>query len=440
MRTIQRARDKSLTVKTKLFYGYWISAAGLLLLFLYSGVGFYAFGLFFKPIQAEFNWSRGVTSVAFTMLYLVQAILSPFIGRLTDRYGPKKIITSGALITSLGLALLSFTNSLPYFYAAYAVTGLGLSAIGMIPISTAISNWFIKKRGLALGIAASGVGVGGLLLAPVIGDFLIPNFGWRVAYQTLALLSGVLIITIAQLVIRTSPHEMGLHPDGELSEVETGTESTSPLDEGWRLNAALKTSTFWLIVGAFIMFNIGQVGTIQHLVNHLTDIGFPTAIAVTTVSIVGLGSTVGKLLFGYISDRVEPKYCAALSFLLTLTATIILITISPTSLPVVVWAFALIYGLGIGGWAPLESVLTCSNFGLAYYGAIYGVVYLFHNISTGMGPIFFGYIFDVTNGYYLAFIASLFLYSAATVSILILRRPQPCQDSSNRSATSSSSR
>ncbi len=411
-------RDSVAERKTSFFYGYWISVAGLLLLFLWSGVGFYAFGIFFKPIQEEFNWGRGVTSVAFTMLYLVQAGISPLIGKLTDHYDPKKVIMLGAILTSFGLALLSFTSSLPYFYLAYSVTGLGLSAIGMIPISVVISNWFVRKRGMAIGIAASGVGAGGLILAPVIGAFLIPSFGWRAAYQILAIFSILLITAVVQLVIKTNPDELGLHPDG-VPPLETVGENK--ILQGWGLEATLKTSTFWLIVGAFVVFNVAQVGTIQHLVNYLTDIGFSISTATVTLSYVGLGSTVGKFLFGYASDRLPAKHCTIISFLLTLLATLILILIRPFSSLVVLWAYALIMGLGIGGWAPLQSVLISKSFGLAHYGAIYGVLTLFHNISTGMGPVFFGYLYDVTAGYYLAFIASLILYLTAIVFTLALK-------------------
>ncbi|MCJ7633217.1 MFS transporter, partial [Candidatus Bathyarchaeota archaeon] len=160
------------------------------------------------------------------------------------------------------------------------------------------------------------------------------------------------------------------------------------------------------------------------LVSHLTDIGFPTTIAVSTISLIGLGSTIGKFFFGFISDKFPAKYCTATSFALTLTATIILIVLTPVSHPGVMWIFALIFGLGIGGWAPLTSVLTSQNFGLTYYGAIYGIVSLFHNVSTGIGPIFFGYIYDTSKEYYLAFLASLILYSAATAFILVLQRPR----------------
>jgi MFS family permease len=421
--------------KFQFFYGYWILVAGLFLLLLYSGVGYYAFGIFFKPIQEELNLSRGVISVAFTMFYLVQAISSPFIGRLTDRYGPKKIINLGAFITGLGLTLLSLTTNLPHLYIAYAITGLGCSAMGFIPVSTVISNWFIERRGGALGIAGIGMGMGGLVLAPIIGIFLIPSFGWRTAYQILALLSVILVTVTAQFVIKTSPQEMALHPDGiESSKAVDETRNPSKPSGGWMLNEALKTSTFWLITGAFVMFNMAQVGITQHLVNHLTDIGFPLATATAALSCIGLGNAIGKFLFGYSSNRFAAKYCAAIGFLLGIVATSILITVNSTSPLVFIWVYALIMGLSIGCWVPLTSVLMSSSFGLAHYGAIYGVWSIFHNISVGISPTFFGYVYDSTHGYYWAFTVSLGFYSAATAFILALRRPKPHLTPSDKSS------
>ena len=187
---------------------------------------------------------------------------------------------------------------------------------------------------------------------------------------------------------------------------------------------ALKTSTLWLIIGAFIMFNIAQVGTIQHLINHLTDVDFSATTAATAVSFTGLGSTVGKFLFGSLSDRIPARYCVVISFSLCLAATIILLSVVSTSSLVILLTYALIMGFGIGGWTPLEAILTSQNFGLIHYGAISGVVPLFYNISTGVGPTVFGYIYDVTQGYYWALILSLALYIVATVSIVALLRPK----------------
>jgi MFS family permease len=386
-----------------------------------SGVGFYAFGVFFKPVQEEFNWARGVTSVAFLMFYLVQAISSPFIGGLTDRFGPKKMLTLGGLALGAGLALLSLTASLPHFYVAYGIVGLGCSATGMVPVSFVISNWFPRRRGIALGIVSSGMGMGGLVLPMVIGIYLIPNFGWRTAYQTLALLTVLIIISIAQIVMKTSPVESRQISDNVEHSHKTDETSSQP-SEGWKLNAALKTSTFWLMVGSYVVFQMAHVGTLQHLINHLTDIGFPVAMATATLSVVSLVSAGGKFFFGYITDRLAAKYCATISFILGFVATTLLMIVAPTSPILLIGLYIFTMGLAIGGWAPITSMLVSTNFGMKHYGAIFGVFSLFFYITTGISPTFFGYVYDVTGQYYLAYISALVFYSVATLFILAMRR------------------
>ncbi|MFH0897474.1 MAG: MFS transporter [Candidatus Bathyarchaeota archaeon] len=285
--------------KNKPFYGHWILAVSLVSLFISNAAGFYSFGVFFKPVQAEFQWSREVTSVTFLILFLVQAAASPFIGRLTDRHGPKNVMILGVFILGFGLFLTSLTNGLLLFYASYAVNGLGESFLSMIAVGALISKWFVRRRGMAIGISATGIGFSGLVAAPLIGIILIPTFGWRIAYQFVALLSVVLVAIPVQLVVKQGPKDMGLYPDGaKISETEDETKNSSNFSEGWSVSAALKTSTFWLVVSAYFLFQIVVSGTTQHLVNHFTDIGFSVVTATTALSFVGLGSVIGKFSFG----------------------------------------------------------------------------------------------------------------------------------------------
>ncbi len=421
--------------KPKLFYGYWILLAGFICLFVNSGIGFYSFGILFKPIQSQFGWSREVTSIAFTSKYFVQAAAAPFVGRLIGRYGAKNVITLGALITVASLFLLSFTQDLWYFYTGYAIMGVGLASIGQIPVSLVVSNWFVKRRGTAIGIVGIGIGAGGIVMSPIIGEILIPNFGWRATYQILAIISLVLVIATVQLIMKTTPQEIGLTPDGLDSSkpVEKKKLLRNRSEDNWTWKATVRTPTFWLIVVAFVLYSIGQVGTMQHLVNHLTDIQFSVLTATLAVSLTGFGSAVGKFFFGFLSDYLEAKYCTIISFLFVLVSVVMLLFLTPTSSPAFFWAFSLLMGLGVGGWVPLESILISSNFGMANYGSIYGFLTLFHNVATGVGPVFFGYIYDVNGSYYWAFIATIIMLAVGVVAILALRRPKLPQASSSAS-------
>jgi MFS family permease len=329
------------------------------------------------------------------------------------------MFTLGALILGTGLAFLSLSTNLLHFYLAYGITGLGCSTIGMIPVSYMVSNWFRRRRGAAIGIVSSGMGLGGFVLPLTIGIYLIPNFGWRTAYQILALLSLLTIVIVLTTVKSGSEETEPKSQDVEQSNVAVASSQSS---KEWTLNAAMKTSTFWLITGAFIMFQMAQVGTTQHLVNHLTDIGFSVPVATAIFSVTNLFTAIGKLLFGYLSDRLAAEYCAMMIFVLGLVATLVLMMVNTASPWFLIGLYILSMGLAIGGWAPITSMLISRNFGMKHYGDIFGVFSLFFYISTGISPTVFGYIYDATRQYYLAYIISILFYSADVVFVLVYSR------------------
>ena len=411
--------------KHKLFYGYWIIVVTFLCLVIQSGVGVYAFSLFFKPLQAEFDWSRGAIAAAFTICFIIQGLASPFIGWMVDRYGAREVLLFGALITGFGFLWLTLMQNLWSFYASYVVIGLGMTAIGPGPATQVVSNWFTKQRGLAVGMMSTGIGVGGLALAPVVGAYLIPGFGWRASYLAIALLAWVLIIPAALLVIKTKPSDIGLYPDGlEATEAAAEDNLSSQASEGWTLNMALKTSAFWLIAVAFFISFFSHVGAIQHQVNYLTDIGFAVAAAAVALGAVGLGSAIGKFVFGWLCDRMPVKYVTAISFALQSAAILILIILKSTSPLATIWLYAILMGLGVGGWVPTMSMIVSSNFGLASYGAIFGMLSLVQYLGTAFGPLVAGQMFDAMQTYYWVFIIFLALYTIAIPLMLAVRRPK----------------
>jgi len=400
-----------------IFYGYWIVVVCFFCLFLTSGAGFYAFGIFFKPLVNEFGWSRGAVSLAFTILFLVQGAAGPFIGRLVDLYGPGRVIALGGFISGLAFIMLRFTMSLHYFYAAYVLLGIGFTGLGIIPSSAAVSSWFARGRGAALGITTTGIGIGGLVFSPLIGAYLIPSFGWRDSYLFLGVLTWVLIIPGALLIVKNPPWKAEALPYGEyIAEAEPGS------SDRWTFKAAMATPTFWLIALAFFASNMSSVGVVQHQVNYLTDIGFPVAQAATALGFVGLGSAVGKFAFGYLSDRLAARYCAAISFSFQAIAILILLNLRSGFM---LWPYSILMGLGVGGWAPLTSMLIGGNFGLLAFGAIYGMLNMVQSLGVAAGPFIAGYIYDTGHSYHPAFLLFLVLYALATPAVLAARRPRP---------------
>ena len=386
----------------------------------------YTFSLFVKPLETDFGWSRGEIMAAFTVFFLAVGVASPFIGRVVDRYGVRGVISIGAFMTGLGFVFLSLTNNLWHFYIGWAVVGVGMAAIATVPASAAVSNWFKKRRGLAIGIMSTGIGMGGFAMAPLTGGYLIPNFGWRTSYLALALLTWVLIIPLASLVIRTKPADMGLYPDGiEDPEAADMTKALLSASEGLTLKMALATSTFWLIAVSFLTAGgFSQIGIIQSQVPYLEDIGFPIAAAAGALSGVGLGSAIGKFGFGWLCDLISAKYACSIGLGLQLLGILIFMSVTPASPVSIIWLYAIIFGLGVGSWLPTLSMLISTNFGLASYGAIFGAVTLALNIGGATGPLMAGYMYDVMNTYRWAFIIFLILYVAAIPAILVSRRPK----------------
>ena len=412
--------------KPRVFYGYWIVVATFLCVFIFSGCGFYAFSLFVKPLQADLGWSRGEIMAAFTIWFLFMGVAAPFIGRVVDRHGARSVISTGAIMTGLGFVFLSQMNSLWHFYISYAVTGAGMAAIGYVPASAVVSNWFKKRRGLAIGIMSAGIGIGGLALAPLVGGYLIPNFGWRASYLALALVTWVLIIPLALLVIKTKPADMGLYPDGmEAPEAVATTTASLSASEGLSLRMTLATPAFWLIAITFLSSQFGQTGVLQNQVPHLQDIGFPAVTVATAFGGLGLASAIGKFGFGWLCDWIQAKYALCIGLGLQLVSIIVLINIRPASPLALIWLYTIMMGLGVGSWLPTMSIITSTNFGLASYGAIFGVISLAFAIGSALGPLTAGYMYDTMNTYYWAFVIFSALYLVAIPAILAVRRPKP---------------
>ena len=414
-----------LSKKPKVFYGHWIVIATFFCLFIAAGCGFFAFSLFVKPLQADLGWGRGEIMAAFTIFYLVIGVASPFIGRVVDRYGARRVISTGAFIAGLGFVLLSRVSNLWHFYASYTIIGIGMTATGHVPSSAIVSNWFRKRRGTAIGIMSTGIGVGGVVLAPLVGGYLIPNFGWRVSYLVLAALTWVLIIPLALLVIKTKPADMGLYPDGSPApEVIAVTEASPLTTKGITLQTALVTSCFWLIAVSFLTGLFSQVGVLQHQVPYLEDIGFPVTMAAGALGVVGLMSAIGKFGFGWLCDQIPAKYAWSIGLGFQMVSMIILLNVQATSPQAMIWLYAITIGLGAGSWLPTMSMLVSTNFGLAAYGTIFGAVTLFENTGVATGPLMAGYMYDAMGNYYWAFIIFLALHAVAIPTALAVRRPK----------------
>jgi MFS family permease len=416
--------------KSKIFYGYWIVLVAFLCNFVWSGFAYYAFSLFVKSLETDFNWRRGEIMLGFSVLFLASGLVSPFIGRLITHYGERKVISIGAIVMGVGIALLGSITNIWQYYVFYALVGIGVAGMGTIPASSLVSKWFNKRRGLAIGIMAFGVGMGGFVAAPVVAGTLIPVFGWRAAYLILGAVTCLLIIPATLLVIKASkPADMGLYPDGiEPVKEIVQNKPTSTLPSKLTEKAALVAPAFWLIAISVVLSQFSMVGVSQNQVPFLVDIGFPTQMAAGALGFLALMSAVGKLGFGWLCDHMKAKYASAIGFALQVIGIVILLNINKESPDIMLWAFAFTMGLGIGSWLPTMSMLVSQNFGLIVYPTIFGIMTLCQCIGASTGPAVTGRLFDIMGNYKLAFLIVLGLYAIALPAVLLVHQPRQLKE------------
>ncbi len=413
--------------KPRVFYGYWILAACFIFCIISAGCSMVSFSLFVTPLQTDLGWSRTAIMAAFTILVLFTGLTAPFAGRLVDRYGAKSVIPLGALVAAIGFVLLSQMSNLWHYYVGYAVIGVGLTAVGQVTSSCVVSHWFVKRRGLAIGIMSMGLGLSGVIFAPLVAVYLIPNFGWSNAYLALAVITGGLVIPLALSVIRTKPAELGLFPDGmETADLADTAEANTSASHGLPLKVAMATSAFWLI-SASVMFNHTHLGVVQNAFPHLTDMGFPLGISASAIGIGSIMSAVSVFFFGWLCDRTSAKFACTIGLSLTALGILIFIYIDADSPAVMVWLYSFIVGFGIGSWMPTMSMLVSKSFGMAHYGSIFGMASLFQHIGAAAGPLLAGYLYDSMNSYHRAFIIILALVVLAIPLVMAVRRPASYQ-------------
>jgi MFS family permease len=389
------------------FYGWLIVAVT----FVTMAIGVNArtaFSLFFPPILSEFGWERGVTAGAFSFGFVVSGAVSPLIGRLMDRAGPRAVMELGVALMGGGLLLAPLTTQPWHLYLTIGVmVGAGSVCLGYSGQSLFLPNWFIRRRGLAMGIAFAGVGIGSVTLLPWV-QHMIEQTGWRTACTAIGILV-LLVLAPINLLVRKRPEDIGLEPDGDAASSATLAKPVSnivdPVWAGtdWTLPRALATSRFWWIAlgyfcGLYIWYAV-QV----HQTKFLLDIGFSPGVGVWALGVVSLLGVPGQILLGHISDRVGREWiwtasCAGFAICF---AALIGLKYAPTLLLVYLMVFAqgaLGYGL-----TSIMGAVVLEIFQGRHYGSIFGTIMLAGLAGGAAGPWVTGFLHDLTGSYTLAF-------------------------------------
>ncbi len=376
----------------------------------------YTFGVFLKPLTMEFNWERGALSGAFSIGLLLAGILAIFTGRLSDKYGPRILVTISGLLVGIGFLLMSQIDSLWQVYLIWGLfMGIGGSCC-IIPVISTIPRWFAKKMGIAVGITMTGFGLGAVI-SPPLAQWLISAYDWRQAFIILGLITLIIVIPLAQFM-KHSPQRIGLKSYGENGTIEDK-QSLASATEGLSFTQAIRTGRFWTLgLIQFCFFFCLQV-IIIHIVPYANDIGILEVVAVSILSIIAGISVIGRFSIGFIADRVGGRL--ALSACLTL-ATLALIWLLFTKEIWMFYVFAVIFGLAYGGIVSLTTVVPAELFSRSFLGIILGSLMLFATVGGALGPPLAGSIFDVTGSYSLAFLICVIIGTLAIILSLILLR------------------
>lgn len=411
--------------RSALYYGWYIVAIAFIAQAMSAGLQAYTFGVFLKPMSDDLGLSRAEMSSVQSFSTLVNGLLALGIGPLIDRRGGRELMVVGALVAGTGLAGIGLVQNLWQFYLVRGViVTIGMLCMGGLVVNVALSNWFIRKRGRAIAFAAMGISVAAVILPPLT-QRLIAAFGWRGAWVVLGLLVITLVTVPAALFMRRRPEDMGLRPDGD-REVSPSESASVPTREGvvWSRAQALRTSTLWLLMISFALASMGLMGMLVHTYPYLTDAGFSPAEAARGLSMIGLAGLICKPVWGLLIERFEGRRCAAAEFILCAAG---IVAIASAQGELAMYGAIFLFGLGVGGVITVQEVIWADYFGRLTLGRIRSVAMPFTIASSAGGPVFAGWVYDVTGNYRAAFAIFIVTYLAATVLILLTRRPRAPQ-------------
>ena len=413
--------------KRKFFYGWYIVGTGFLTNIASAFALASTLSIFLKPLTAELGISRGVFSLLRSGEGIIGALSAPFVGNLVDRYGGRWLIAIGTAIVAAGYFVLGHVDTFTQFaLVRLSLVTLGDAMMGSMVVNIVIAQWFLRRRGRAFAISSMGIGFAKVCM-PIVAASLIVWFGWRQTWVVFGLVTLVLGVVPALLFIRRSPEEMGLLPDGteepvasKIKQNRAATDATTNQDLEWTRAEAMRTRTFWLLVITFGIASVGVTGLNLHVYPYVTDLGHPPLVAATVMSVIASMQLFSPLAWGFFAEHVDVRIAAMLRFVIQgIGLGLAMLTPSLFCL----YAGFFLYGIGLGGNMVLPEVLWANYFGRRSLGKVRGLGLLISQVMAAAGPPFFGFLFDITNGYGLSFaIFGCALIISAVLS-LMLRPP-----------------
>ncbi len=401
-------------------------------------------GLFFKPLTAEFGWTRTQIAIVQTISRFVEAATAPLIGPLVDRFGGRTLLPVGAIIA--GLALIGVTmidgtlidvqliDSLWQFYFVRGfVAAIGFTLMGNLVTSVVISNWFIRRRGRALGISTMGASISNVVMIPV-AVYVIEELGWREMFWIFAIVTWVVVLLPSIILIRRRPEDMGLRPDGdepdapptaiapEQGQVDSPAQTRQAMPEPvWTRAEALKAPAFWLIAGCFAISSLAFQGINISLAPYVQDLGYEEALVAAALTTRAIVMAVTLPAVGLVAERVNIGPVRALPFILQTIGCVLFIFADKVYF---LFPALIVYGIGITSLGVTQEVLWANSFGRLSLGAVRSMGFVITFGFGATGPILMNFIHDQLGSYQPAFLIFIAFFAVSAVLILFLRPPR----------------
>jgi MFS family permease len=386
----------------------WIIAASLFVtLFLVWGGGVNTGPVFLPPLLKYFGWTRARVSTLGSAGALMGGVCGPLVGLLVDRIEARKVMLLGAFTVGIGFIIASRSDSYALLLIANLIIAIGVTAATLIPASIVIANWFGARRGLALGFTFAGTSLGGAVMI-VVANKAIAFGGWRAGYVAMALPMLFIVAPLVLFVVRSRPAEVS-----DASEVIASAPVPVELP-GVELGEAFHTRSFWLIGIAQFFYACAISGILVHLVVYLIGDGYTATLSASSLSLIYLMSTVGKVALGPSADRISPRTVLTLVYFGAAVGTLLLLGASKAMM---LAGFILLVGIAAGTPLVLLPLVFIHSLGLKRLGSVQGIGSIFFTVGAAIGPVAAGHIFDVSGSYAVAFSVFAAMWLAAAVAI-----------------------
>lgn len=388
-----------------------------------------AFSLLFPPILDEFHWGRGVTAGAFSFGFIASAVASPTIGRVMDRFGPQVVMETGVVLMGAGLLLSTYATEPWHLYLTIGVlVGSGSVCLGYSGQSLFLPNWFVRRRGLAMGLAFSGVGIGSMIVLPWL-QTVIEKAGWRSGAWTLGVVLLVVLAPI-NLLLHRRPEDIGLLPDG----MRTRAAGLAPRHDNivdqewaaidWTLGNAVRTGRFWWLALGYFCALYAWYAVQVHQTRYLLEVGFNPAMAAWALGLVSLAGIPGQIVLGHVSDRIGREWVWALACFGFALCYATLLALKPFPLVELLLAMVIVQGLLGYGLTSVMGAIVLEIFQGPHFGSIFGSVMVAGLAGGAAGPWLTGLLDDLTGRYTEGFALGVVV---AAVSALAIWRAGPRQ-------------